>query len=621
MYAYFAPTRLGTLDDNLRQFYQSKYDQGLNASNDTGGSGTSLPPGGATNTVLTKNSPTDQDVSWKAVTGIPPVGGSTGYVLTKQSTADYDFIWQAPSTPINQSISARTATTANITLSGTFTVDGVPLVLGNRVLVKDQTDQTQNGLYTVASGAWTRTNDQLLGSIISVQEGTINGDVIFMCTTNATIILGVTSIVFSRVAASGLRDLKDGTWTQTDASTTDTIRVQLRPQIGFDSCIVSSNAILMCADLATTFALPAATYNNGTGGVGASLTATTNGALSVDAKSPVAGDMILVKNQANLFENGVYTVNAPGDASNPFILVRHVNLDSGDKFARNVLIYVSDGNVFQGSLFRVAPVGTTTTIATGTTNIIFKTIAHPDAAPGDVCWNSERNIRRFAEDFELFATAVTTNATLLSGIVTPMYAYLTGAGSQVTQTGTADLLPGVAQIETGTTATGYGAIQFGNLGSIITAGRAFRFGCKSKITTLTVPASQAFTTRYGFMDNVGINQGTPPTAGIYFEANADGSNWKCICNHASTPTVVDTGIAPITGSQPFAIYCDDSGVAWFYLGTNAPWSISTNWPTGSDSLGCAAQITKTVGTTTRSIKVDYMSAWIPETRGNMNMLP
>lgn len=72
MYAYFAPTRLGTLDDNLRQFYQSKYDQGLNASNDTGGSGTSLPPGGATNTVLTKNSPTDQDVSWKAVTGIPP---------------------------------------------------------------------------------------------------------------------------------------------------------------------------------------------------------------------------------------------------------------------------------------------------------------------------------------------------------------------------------------------------------------------------------------------------------------------------------------------------------------------------------------------------------------------
>ena len=51
--------------------------------------------------------------------------------------------------------SVRATTTANITLSGTQTVDGVALVVGNRVLVKNQSTASQNGIYVVASGAWT----------------------------------------------------------------------------------------------------------------------------------------------------------------------------------------------------------------------------------------------------------------------------------------------------------------------------------------------------------------------------------------------------------------------------------------------------------------------------------
>jgi len=80
--------------------------------------------------------------------------------------------------------------------------------------------------------------------------------------------------------------------------------------------------------LATAAALPAATYNNGTSGVGATLTATSNGALSVDSTLVVATNRILVKNQASGAENGVYVVTQVGTGSAPFILTRATDFDS-----------------------------------------------------------------------------------------------------------------------------------------------------------------------------------------------------------------------------------------------------------------------------------------------------
>lgn len=72
----------------------------------------------------------------------------------------------------------RAATTGNITLSGLQTVDGVSLVAGNRVLVKDQTTTSENGLYIVATGAWTRADDmntaaEFDGAAVYVMEGTL----------------------------------------------------------------------------------------------------------------------------------------------------------------------------------------------------------------------------------------------------------------------------------------------------------------------------------------------------------------------------------------------------------------------------------------------------------------
>jgi hypothetical protein len=78
----------------------------------------------------------------------------------------------------------RAATTANITLSGTQTIDGVSVVAGNRVLVKNQTALAQNGIYLVAAGAWTRAIDmdattpinELNSAAVFVEQGTSNQD-------------------------------------------------------------------------------------------------------------------------------------------------------------------------------------------------------------------------------------------------------------------------------------------------------------------------------------------------------------------------------------------------------------------------------------------------------------
>lgn len=59
--------------------------------------------------------------------------------------------------------SCRAATTANITLSGTQTIDGVALIDGDRVLVKNQTAGANNGIYDVSSGGWTRAIDYTYG--------------------------------------------------------------------------------------------------------------------------------------------------------------------------------------------------------------------------------------------------------------------------------------------------------------------------------------------------------------------------------------------------------------------------------------------------------------------------
>lgn len=101
----------------------------------------------------------------------------------------------------------RVATTANITLSGTQTIDGVALSVGNRVLVKNQTNQTQNGTYVVSAGAWSRATDsdtgtELVNAFYFVQEGTTLQATGWVQSTPGPITLGSTNIVFAQFSGA-----------------------------------------------------------------------------------------------------------------------------------------------------------------------------------------------------------------------------------------------------------------------------------------------------------------------------------------------------------------------------------------------------------------------------------
>jgi hypothetical protein len=105
--------------------------------------------------------------------------------------------------------SVRVATTANITLSGTQTIDGVALSVGDRVLVKDQTTGTQNGIYVVASGSWSRAADADEPSEVSpglflfVEEGSLNADNGYVITSDAPLTVGTDAITFTQFSGAG----------------------------------------------------------------------------------------------------------------------------------------------------------------------------------------------------------------------------------------------------------------------------------------------------------------------------------------------------------------------------------------------------------------------------------
>jgi len=115
---------------------------------------------------------------------------------------------QTPGLDIRTNV--RVATTANITLSGTQTIDGISLVASDRVLVKDQSDETENGVYVVNASTWSRADDfdtvspsEIAGvAVFFVDAGEANSGTAFALAETGTIVLGTTGLTFSEFTDS-----------------------------------------------------------------------------------------------------------------------------------------------------------------------------------------------------------------------------------------------------------------------------------------------------------------------------------------------------------------------------------------------------------------------------------
>jgi hypothetical protein len=115
-------------------------------------------------------------------------------------------------TGLKTRIICRAASTADVTIASALengdTLDGVTLVTGDRVLLKNQSTDSQNGIYTVvASGSASRDTEfdtitEIAGQLVIIQEGTVNADTFHLCTTDTSATLGSSSISFTKVTPS-----------------------------------------------------------------------------------------------------------------------------------------------------------------------------------------------------------------------------------------------------------------------------------------------------------------------------------------------------------------------------------------------------------------------------------
>jgi len=140
------------------------------------------------------------------------------YINTLSSNAQTQIDAKAATTYVDNAVAglrtriiAECATTANVNLSNGLeagdAIDGVTLVSGDRVLVKNQSTASENGLYlAVGSGAGAASRDpehdtiaELSGGMVVVNQGSVNDNKIFLCTTDTDATLGSTSITYTTI--------------------------------------------------------------------------------------------------------------------------------------------------------------------------------------------------------------------------------------------------------------------------------------------------------------------------------------------------------------------------------------------------------------------------------------
>jgi len=212
--------------------------------------------------------------------------------ISAQDAATKAYV-DAMATGLDLKGSVKAASVGNLTLSGTQTVDGVSLVAGDRVLVKDQTTGSQNGIYVVAAGAWSRAADAdsadevTPGMFVFVEQGTANADSGWVLTNDGAITLGTTALVFSQFSGAGQITAGAGltkSGNTLDIGTASSARIVVNPDnIDLATTGVTPATYTLAKVTVDAYGRVTAAYNGTADEVAALIHAATSKATPVDA--------------------------------------------------------------------------------------------------------------------------------------------------------------------------------------------------------------------------------------------------------------------------------------------------------------------------------------------------
>jgi len=141
--------------------------------------------------------------------------------------------------------SVRVTTTADITLTGSQTIDGITVIQGNRVLVKNQTTPSQNGIYIVNSGEWVRATDFDSSANVSanafffVEEGTLYADTGWTLTNDGRPAIGTDALTFTQFSGAGA--IAAGNGLTKTGNTIDVVGTDNRISVAANSIDISSS--------------------------------------------------------------------------------------------------------------------------------------------------------------------------------------------------------------------------------------------------------------------------------------------------------------------------------------------------------------------------------------------
>ena len=317
-----------------------------------------------------------------------------------------------------QTLTNKTLTTPTLTTPRIADEGSINDANGNEYIKFQQTADAVNSLEVTNSATGN-------GAKLSTQGGDANIDLILDPKGS-----GVVDVNSSRIS-----NLTDPTQDQ-DAATKSYV-----------DNVVNGLDVKESVKVATTANL-ASTYNNGAG----TLTASSNGALSIDGVTVSTNDRVLVKNQTDTKQNGIYVVTATGDGSNPFVLTRSGDADAASEITGGTFTFVEQGTANSENGFVFTHDGTPTLGTTAITVTQFSGAGQITA--GDALTKSGNTLNVAVDDSTIEVSSdalqikttypgqasITTLGTITTGVWNGTAIAATSGGTGLTSYSTGDII-------------------------------------------------------------------------------------------------------------------------------------------------------------------------------------